>query len=254
MLQDTKIVQPVFDDETARHDVSDCPGEAEHLRSPDWSRLGRDGRPGQTQQPSVLLLQFAVVNLAAFALLTAAYLQSWLTTVVEGDGTGLTIAIFVVFLAGLAVCAYKLHFISCELGCVRNFDPCVQSWASTYLAEVNGRGSGSRAITATTLRIRLTDRIVVVRHVANSLVLLGLIGTVLGFIIALSGVEPTSAGNVQAIAPMVTNLIAGMSVALYTTLVGAVSNLWLTSNYRILSAAAVKLATELIALGEANAR
>lgn len=254
MQKIANIVQPAFTGEFATPDVSNHPGEAEHLRSPDRSRAGRDERSAQTQQPYVLLLQFAVINLAAFALLTAAYLQGWLSTVVEGDGTGLTIAIFVVFLAGLAVCGYKLHFISRELGCVRSFDPCVQSWASTYLAEVDGRGSGSRAITAGTLRIKLTDRIVAVRHVANSLVLLGLIGTVLGFIIALSGVDPSSAGNVQTIAPMVTNLIAGMSVALYTTLVGAVTNLWLTVNYRILSAAAVRLATELTALGEANAR
>lgn len=222
--------------------------------APDAYPPSRDERPRPGPQHYALLFQFAIVNLAAFALLTAAYLQGWLMAVVDGDRTGLTIAIFAVFLAGLAVCAYKLYFVSCELGCVRNFDPCRKSWASTYLAEVDARESGSRAITAATLRLKLTDRIVVVRHVANSLVLLGLIGTVLGFIIALSGVDPTSAGNVQAIAPMVTDLIGGMSVALYTTLVGAVSNLWLTANYRILSAAAVRLATELVALGEANAR
>ncbi len=213
---------------------------------------GEQFRP--TQQPHALLFQFALVNLAAFALLAAAYLQGWLTAVVEGDRTGLTIAILGVFAAGLAVCAYKLHFVTCELVCVRNFDPCRKSWASAYLAEVAARESGSRAIIAATLRLKLMDRIIIVRHVANSLVLLGLIGTVLGFIIALSGVDPAAAGDVQAIAPMVTDLIGGMSVALYTTLVGAVSNLWLTANYRILSSAAVRLATELVALGEANAR
>ena len=45
-----------------------------------------------------------------------------------------------------------------------------------------------------------------------------------------------------------------MSVALYTTLVGAVLSLWLTINYHILSSGAVRLATDLVALGEANAR
>lgn len=89
---------------------------------------------------------------------------------------------------------------------------------------------------------------------ANSLVLLGLIGTVLGFVIALSGVDPQAAGDVRAITPMVSDLISGMSVALYTTLVGAVLNLWLMVNYRILAGGATKLATSLIALGEANAR
>jgi hypothetical protein len=38
---------------------------------------------------------------------------------------------------------------------------------------------------------------------------------VIGFIIALSGVDPATAGDVNAIGPMVSALIGGMSVALY---------------------------------------
>ena len=166
----------------------------------------------------------------------------------------MSVGIFLVFLGGLAVCARKIWRISTELNCVRNFDPCHRSWATNYLTEVAQRESGSRAITGTALRTRIASRITVVGHVANSLVLLGLIGTVLGFVIALSGVDPAAAGDVRAIAPMVTELIRGMSVALYTTLVGAVLNLWLMVNYHILAGGAVKLATALIALGEANAR
>ncbi len=97
-------------------------------------------------------------------------------------------------------------------------------------------------------------RIAVVRNIANSLVLLGLIGTVLGFIIALSGVDPQAAGDVTAISSMVSRLLSGMSVALYTTLVGAVLNVWLTVNYQLLSAGAVALVTTLIGLGESHAR
>jgi hypothetical protein len=56
---------------------------------------------------------------------------------------------------------------------------------------------------------------------------LGLIGTVLGFIIALSGVDPEQAQNLDATKAMVATLIVGMSIALYTTLMGALANLWL---------------------------
>ncbi len=210
--------------------------------------------PATDTRRFLLVLQFAVVNLAAFALLGAAYLQGWVGAVVEADNTGLSVAIFAVCLGGLAVCARKIWAISCELNCVRNFDPCRRSWAATYLAEVTGRKSGSRAITGSALRVRMSSRITVVRHFANSLVLLGLIGTVLGFIIALSGVDPDAVSDIRAVTPMVTALIRGMSVALYTTLVGAVMNLWLMVNYHLLAAGATKLATDLIALGEANAR
>ena len=201
----------------------------------------------------LLLLRFAVFNLAAFAVLGAVYIQGWVSVVIEADVTGLSLGIFGVFLGGLGLCAGKIWKISRELDCVRNTETCSASWAATYLEEISGRGSGSRGITADALRVKLANRIAVVRQVAASLVLLGLIGTVLGFVIALSGVNPEAAGDVRAIAPMITSLISGMSVALYTTLVGAVLNLWLMVNYRFLAGGAVKLATSLVALGEANA-
>ncbi len=202
----------------------------------------------------LLVLQFATLNLAAFTLRGAAYMQGWIDLIVQADGTKISIAIFLIVLGGLAFCAYNIWKISKEMECVRNFDPCDRSWAATYLAEVAGRRSGSRAITGSALHVHIAERVGVVGHVANSLVLLGLIGTVLGFIIALSGVDPNVAGDVRAIAPMVTNLVAGMSVALYTTFVGAVLNLWLTVNYHLLRGGAVRLVTALIALGESNAR
>lgn len=63
--------------------------------------------------------------------------------------------------------------------------------------------------------------------IARALVMLGLIGTVLGFIIALSGVDPERARDLDAVTPMIATLIDGMGMALYTTLVGSAGNLWL---------------------------
>jgi hypothetical protein len=85
-------------------------------------------------------------------------------------------------------------------------------------------------------------------------VLLGLIGTVVGFIIALSGVRPEVVSDVGAIGPMVSTLISGMSVALYTTLVGSLLNVWLMINVRLLEGGTVKLLTTTVELGERHAR
>ena len=65
---------------------------------------------------------------------------------------------------------------------------------------------------------------------------------------------PQTAGDVDAIGPMVTMLIDGMSVALYTTLVGAVLNIWLMVNYRLLESGTVTLLTAIVDLGERHAR
>ena len=49
-------------------------------------------------------------------------------------------------------------------------------------------------------------------------------------------------------------IACGMAVALFTTLVGAVFNLWLTINAQILIGGAARLADGVIAQGEADAR
>lgn len=52
---------------------------------------------------------------------------------------------------------------------------------------------------------------------------------------------------------MVSTLIQGMSVALYTTLVGAALNVWLTVNYQILATGTVNLLTTIVTMGERHA-
>ncbi len=139
---------PAVANDQAPHDGADVvpiAAEDREVTNPPESRA-------PATQRYLLVLQFAVFNLAAFALLGAAGVQGWLATIVEADGTGLSVGIFAVFLAGLAVCAGKIWTISTELNCVRNFDPCRRSSAATYLAGVAGRGSGSRAITASAPR------------------------------------------------------------------------------------------------------
>lgn len=214
-------------------------------------------RTGQARDISyryLLTLRFALINLIGFALLGAAYVQGLIEMVLAADQTYLSVLIFLVFLGGTAVCARKIWQTSRELNYVRAFDPLSASRAAEYLARLRGRSGDSRGILASSLRLKLTQRIAVVRQVAGSLVILGLIGTVIGFIIALSGIQPDQASDVKAITPMISTLIAGMSTALYTTLVGSVLNIWLMTNYYVLAGGTVKLITALFEFGEEHAR
>lgn len=208
----------------------------------------------EAAQRHLLALRFMLFNLAGFALLGAAWMQGWTGAVLSADDTGLSLGIFAIFLGGLAVCAQRIWQISVEINEAHAPRASYGSRTCDYLNEVAGRDSGARAIAASRLKMVISGRISVVLHVANSLVLLGLIGTVVGFIIALSGVDPAAAGQIEAIAPMVSELIHGMSVALYTTLVGAVLHLWLKVNYLILSGGAIRLVSRLVERGESNAR
>jgi MotA/TolQ/ExbB proton channel family len=216
-----------------------------------WLTALTDG--DATAHRYLLLLRFAVLNLVALALLGAAWLKGWVGVVVAGDTTGLVLVIVAVFLFGLMSCARKIWQTSVEINQLKERRPAGGSRIGRYLLGVQGRDGHARALAASALKLKLAARIAAVRHLANSLVILGLIGTVVGFIIALSGVNAETAADVEAIGPMVSTLISGMSVALYTTLVGAVLNIWLMTNYRLLEGGTVTLVTAIVEEGERHA-
>jgi len=202
----------------------------------------------------LLVLRFALLNLAGSALLGAAYVHGLVDRVLVADRTYLSVLIFLVFLGGLVICARKVWQTSRELNSLREPDATEASPAMAHLAPLLGRTAESRANLVGAARLRLSHRIAIVRNIANTLVLLGLIGTVLGFIIALSGVDPERVADVSAIAPMVSTLISGMSTALYTTLVGAILNVWLMANHQLLASGTVRLIAALVERAEDHAR
>ena len=70
--------------------------------------------------------------------------------------------------------------------------------------------------------------------VADGLLKLGLIGTVIGFIIMLSAITEIDGFDFTMMKEMLQNMSRGMEVALYTTLSGLVSSILLTIQYSYL--------------------
>ena len=203
---------------------------------------GRSQTTSSTRNPyrSLLLLRYILLNVVAFALLGVAWSQGYVHKVINADQTYLSVVIFLVFIVGLVLCTQKLWQTNREIDALKSPDGLRSDTVSHLLVrrEAESAVSGS-------MRLRLSHRISVVRHLGNTLVLLGLIGTVLGFIIALSGVDPETASDVNSIAPMVSRLIQGMSTALYTTLIGSIFNVWLMANFQMLSSGTVQLISDL---------
>jgi len=196
-----------------------------------------------------LVLRFAALNLGGLALLAAAWHEGWLAVLAAGDVTGLVRVIVAVFALGLVWCALRVVEIGGELNEVRRPRPTPESETARFLARLEGAAGDARGSLEQAMRQRLASRLVPIRHLASTLVLLGLIGTVLGFVIALSGVDAEAVSDVSAIAPMISTLIEGLGVALHTTLVGAVLNIWLMLDYRLLEAGAAKLHVALLERG-----
>jgi biopolymer transport protein ExbB/TolQ len=200
----------------------------------------------------LLLLRFGLINIVAFALLGAAWSQGLVAKVINSDVTNMVILISVVFIVGLILSGYRVWKVSKQLNAAYDFDPNQRSRAADFLKKSKGKDAGTRANLGQALRLKLFSRIVHIRYIASSLTILGLIGTVLGFIIALSGVDPEVASNPSAISPMVTQLIEGMSVALYTTLVGSILSVWLGLIYQMLATGTSNLVAKIIELAESN--
>ena len=88
--------------------------------------------------------------------------------------------------------------------------------------------------------------------IADLMIRLGLLGTVIGFIFMLSSVAQVSSVDIHALQQLLTNMSAGMRVALYTTLTGLSAGILLGLQYRLLDHAVDHLMAEIIELSEVH--
>lgn len=200
-----------------------------------------------------LVLRCALLNAAALAFTAAAWAEGLVERAFAADQTRFVAVIVLVFAVGLALALGRVFWTSRQINLARRFDPATPSRAAAYATRAAGKDAQSRQILAQALRLELSQDITLVRHLGSSLVFLGLIGTVIGFIVALSGVDPGMAGETENVGPMVSALISGMSTALVTTLVGSVLNIWLMANYQLLATGTVRLINAIVELGERRA-
>ncbi len=208
-------------------------------------------KPGR--QDWRLLFRFVLLNIIAIALVVAAEASGLITQAFNADSTNFVVVIVIIFIAGFALTIWRVIWTSREIERATYFNPDVSSCAASYVTRTTDKDAQSRNTLSQALRLELSQNITIIRHLASSLVFLGLIGTVIGFIIALSGVDPDQAVEADNIGPMVSALISGMSTALVTTLVGSLLNIWLMANYQLLSTGTVQLINTVVELGEHRA-
>ena len=87
---------------------------------------------------------------------------------------------------------------------------------------------------------------------ADLMIRLGLLGTVIGFIFMLGSVAQVSSVDIHALQQLLTNMSGGMRIALYTTLTGLGAGILLGFQYRLLDQAVDRLMAEIIELSEVH--
>lgn len=197
-------------------------------------------------RPNLFLLRFAVLNILALSLVIVGGMEGWLHRIIEADVTRISLLIAVMFLIGWAICAYHVNRCARELKLLSGNEPNLTERYREYFAMMEKASADSRMTISECLRSSLYSRISIVRLIANNLVVFGLIGTVIGFVIALAGVDSGKVADAASAGPMISTLIQGMSVALYTTLVGAILHVWLIMCYQMLAVGTVNLVNAII--------
>ena len=202
------------------------------------------------QYKYLLILRYSLINLVGLVFLFVLITQGYVSKAIKADITNMVIVILALFSVGFILAAYRTFWLSRELNYsfLKVLPP--NSIAKDFLQNSKKLDASSRNNLAASLRIKLSSRINYIKFMANTLVILGLIGTVIGFIIALSGVDGSVSSNPEEVSKMVSTLIQGMSVALYTTLVGSICSVWLNICYQIMSTGANNLLSKIIELGE----
>lgn len=105
-----------------------------------------------------------------------------------------------------------------------------EGWLNIYNQDTTYISFGIMVLFAYTLFASILGKVAFVTESARWMQFIGLIGTVVGFIVALSGVTQGAIDSAETVKTMVGTLLSGMQIALLTTLTGSVCSLWTQIN------------------------
>jgi hypothetical protein len=188
-----------------------------------------------------LLYKWLIGNSFAFLILYVAWLQGWIALTFRSDASYLSVAMAVVFVIFWGISSLRIVQVNKEISDFIDNKP--TGAAAEYFDNLRqksrnqGGGHVDQSMLASALRGRMLMSVQMINYVANLMVLLGLIGTVVGFVIATAGLGESivQGEGVDRIKSVLGQIVSGMGVALFTTIVGSIlGGLWLGVHYQML--------------------
>lgn len=172
------------------------------------------------------------------ALFTAWWLQvqGWWSALVTGDPSGISVAIVVLASAVTAWCGRRAWQMQSQAGPHG-------AWRRAYADELRRDAD----VAAQLLSERSHGPHETAWWFAAAAIKLGLLGTVVGFIVMASQIGRMPSFDIDQVQNLLKQMTAGMAIALYTTLVGLIANLWLGLQLLLLDRVADRLAADILA-------
>ena len=202
---------------------------------------------------------FLILNSFFLLLLYSSYLLGWVEKVFKSDSSFLTFVIAAIFIIVWFLSWILVHKLNNEFNYLINQEKA--GVAHEYFSllkkkfHANPKVKIDQTILASSLRAKLFLRIRFISYISNLLILLGLIGTVLGFIIAVGGLGDSLSGgqNLSRVQTVLGQIVNGMGVALFTTLLGSIfGGIWLQLHYEILASSTERLIINIIEKSEVD--
>lgn len=170
---------------------------------------------------NLLLLRFIIFNACGAALLVWAWRLGYAQQVFEGDVSHISYVITALFAVGLISTTFRVLAVNSAVNATPTHG---KLWSPGYMKAQAAAGK---------LHIRNA-------HIADAiewLTLLGLIGNVVGFLVAMHGADVSSLNSAEGTQAFAGQMLKGLGVAFYTTLLGVTFALWTSINYRMLDTA-----------------
>jgi len=209
--------------------------------------------PHSMQRPSPfrLFLQWSVLACTSSVILAISMDLGLLGQVLVSDVTRISLLILLVLLGGSLYAGYRCWWLSCQVeGMFAASGTASQSVVQTFFQAVKADHSHSErlsdSLAAEVMAERLRGNHQVGWFITGIVVKLGLLGTVVGFVLMLRSVSDIEQLDTSDIQVLMQQMTLGMGVAMNTTLVGLVSSMLLGVQYLMLDRAADQLVADAV--------
>ena len=229
-----------------------------------------------------LLIWLLITGLIVFGFV-ASWNESLLHTLYATDKSRISLLIGLLYFLGTAHCAKRTAYLAAEIDLVTRVDYAVGAQAvpvqidrdsitiqgqtvspdsilGSHLVALSGRPRDAETRVQDSEHSTLVDVLVsqakgshdIGWYVVDILLKLGLIGTIVGFILMLGSVADTASLDVNTMQKVLKQMSAGMGTALFTTLAGLTGSILLGLQYLLLDKGADLLIERILRLSESR--
>lgn len=236
----------------------------------------------QEQEHHLLLIWLIITGLIVFGAVVS-WDQGLITALVDGDQSRICLVIGLLYIIGTLHCATRIFYLSAELNLsdetakmvkeenhhgpllfdgknlsVGNGVRIPESATSGYLSDViagqQNVQTGENANITEAFAEKLKGSHEAGWFIVDILLKLGLVGTIIGFILMLGSVADTSSLDVNTMQKVLKQMSSGMGTALFTTLAGLVGSMLLGLQYLLADKSADELIRRSVMLAELQPR